>query len=70
MAPKAPPMITIAQAAEHLAVDPKTVRRWISLGRLPGYRVGGSRTVRIKAEDVDTLLVPIVGKRGYRRRGA
>jgi len=63
-------LITLQQAAEHLAVDPKTVRRWIAAGRIPGYYLRASHAVRLKMEDVEALLVPIVVKRGHSRRSA
>lgn len=43
--------VSIAQAAQLLAVSPKTVRRRISTGELPAYRSG--RIVRIAVADLD-----------------
>ena len=44
--------LTITQVAEHFAVDPRTVRRWISSGVLPARRVG-PRVIRIDLDDLD-----------------
>jgi len=43
---------TINEAAELLDVSRTTVWRWIREGRLPAYRAG-SRTIRIRAEDLE-----------------
>jgi excisionase family DNA binding protein len=57
--------ITIADAAERLSVSPRTIRRFISDGRLPGYRIGGprGRLLRVEQADVDALLrrIPTAG---------
>jgi excisionase family DNA binding protein len=47
-------LITIAEAAERLAVSTKTVRRLIARGVLPARRIG-SRLIRIDAADLDRL---------------
>lgn len=51
-------LMTIPAAAELLAVSPRTVRRLIAEGELPAYRIG-SRSLRVKASDVDELLRPV-----------
>jgi excisionase family DNA binding protein len=48
------PFLTIADAAERLGVSSKTVRRLISAGRIPAFRVG--RLVRIKPADLDAAF--------------
>ena len=53
-----PQMLTIAEAAEHLNVHPRTVRRRIADGTLTGYRVG-SHLIRLDPVEVDGLLRPI-----------
>lgn len=50
--------LTLAQTAELLSVDTVTIRRWISQGKLRGYRIGG-RMIRIKQEDLDQFVRPI-----------
>ena len=52
------PLISLEAAAERLDMHPRTVRRLISQGRLPGYRVG-DRAIRLRMSDVDKLLEPI-----------
>lgn len=52
------PDLTIADAAEQMGVDYKTIRRWISSGRLPARRVG-ARLIRIRQADLDALGTPI-----------
>jgi excisionase family DNA binding protein len=49
---------SVNDAAEVLGCNPKTIRRYISDGRLTGYRVG-PRLVRIDLNEVDSLLRPI-----------
>jgi excisionase family DNA binding protein len=50
--------LTIGDAAELLAVNPKTVRRRIADGTLTASRIG-PRLVRVRARDVEALLRPI-----------
>lgn len=52
-------LLTLAQAADILSLDEKTLRRYVSTGRLTGYRVG-PRAVRLDAAEVDALVQPIV----------
>ena len=57
---------TLQSTAERLAVDTRTVRRWIASGRLNAYRTG-PRLIRVNVEEVDALLTPISSLAG---RGA
>lgn len=50
-----PPFMSIQQAAAHLAVSPKTVRRWISDDRLTAHRVG-ARLIRIPTAELDRMM--------------
>lgn len=52
------PDLTIAQAAEHLGVCTRTVRRWIAAGDLPARRLG-SKMIRIRPSDLDKLGSPL-----------
>ena len=50
-----PQFLTVPEVAAQLRVDPVTVRRWISAGRLPAFRVGRGG-YRIKVADVEALI--------------
>jgi excisionase family DNA binding protein len=39
--------ISLTEAAEYLAISPRTMRRLISDGEIKGYRVGRGRLIRI-----------------------
>ena len=45
----------LVPASERLGVSERTLRRLIADGTLPGYRIG-SKTIRVKRSDVDSLL--------------
>lgn len=46
------------EAARLLDCSPRTVRRFIASGRLPGFRVG-PRLLRVRRSDLESLLQPI-----------
>lgn len=49
------PLLTPAEVARALRVDPKTVTRWAAAGKLPSLRtIGGHR--RFRESDVRALL--------------
>lgn len=52
------PLLSVDQAADALGCTSRTIRRYISDGRLTGYRVG-PRLIRIDAAELDRLLRPI-----------
>jgi excisionase family DNA binding protein len=54
-----PPWPSVQQAAAWLGVDPKTVRRYISQGRLKGGRIGGVKLIRVERESLLALVKPI-----------
>ena len=51
-------LITFDDASGRLALDPKTIRRYVAQGLLTGYRVG-PRALRLDAAEVDALAQPI-----------
>jgi excisionase family DNA binding protein len=51
-------MVTLAAAAELYGITEKTLRRRISDGLLPAYRVG-PRLIRVKPSDVEKLFTRI-----------
>lgn len=48
----------IDDAARMYGVGVRTIRRWISDGRLRGYRFGG-KSIRVSIEDLEALYEPI-----------
>ena len=50
-------LLTIAETAKLLKVTPTTVRRYISAGQLPAFKVG--RGVRIRKEAIENFLTPV-----------
>lgn len=52
-------LVTLTVAAEHLGVNPMTLRRRIADGTLPGYRIAGSRSVRVDMADVEAMVTVI-----------
>jgi excisionase family DNA binding protein len=50
--------VTVAEAADRLAVSEKSIRRWVSSGRLRAYRTG-PRLLRIDPADLDALSLPV-----------
>jgi excisionase family DNA binding protein len=51
-------LITLDDAAALLGVHPRTVRRYIKRGLIPGYQIG-PRLVKLDAADLDKLIRPI-----------
>ncbi|NYI42419.1 excisionase family DNA binding protein [Demequina lutea] len=46
-------------AADYMDMSVKSIERRISDGALPAFRVGNTRTVRIKICDLDAMMVPV-----------
>jgi excisionase family DNA binding protein len=65
--PHSPRWLSPTQAADRLGVDRRTIRRYIAGGQLRGYRVRGSRLIRIDRHELDALLQPI--RTGERHAG-
>lgn len=53
-----PDLVSIERAAEFLGVTTRAVRKWISSGELPAFRLG-KRTIRIDYEDLRNFCKPI-----------
>lgn len=51
-------LLTLAQAADALSLDEKTLRRYIAQGLLTGYRIG-PRALRLDADEIEALARPI-----------
>lgn len=50
---------SLAQAAERTGLSTRTLRRRISAGLLPAF-TSGRRTIRLKVEDVDLMMRPVL----------
>lgn len=57
-----PVYLSVRQAADLLSVSTRTIRRYIEQQLLPAYRIADQPTIRIKREDVEALLKPIVSE--------
>lgn len=67
----APRWASFPEACAYAHLPPNTLRRYISEGRLPAYRIG-PRLLQVNLDDVDRLrrLVPTVEPAPRRRRDA
>lgn len=61
--PPARNLVTLADAAAAVGVNPKTIRRRIADGSLTAYRMG-PRLIRVDQAELDSLLRPIPSARG------
>lgn len=57
-APKLGRPASIPDAADRYGVHSTTVRRWISDGRITGYRFG-PRMIRVDLDEIDALFRPL-----------
>jgi excisionase family DNA binding protein len=48
-------LMSLAEAADALAVSTKTVRRYIAAGHLDAVRLG-RRTIRVRVESIDRMI--------------
>ena len=53
-----PTWASLDEAAEHLGVTTKTIRRYIARGILPAHRFG-PRLIRVRLSDLDALVTPL-----------
>lgn len=51
-------MASIKVAAEHYQVHHSTIRRYITDGRITGYRFG-PRSLRVDMDELDSMLHPV-----------
>ena len=58
-------LTSVADAAAYVNVSTRSIRRWISLGLIPGYRVG-PRLIKVDLADLDRLAhrIPAAGGGG------
>jgi excisionase family DNA binding protein len=47
---------TVQQAAEYISVEPITIRKLISEGKLPGYNGASWRILRVDLNELDKLM--------------
>lgn len=59
----APTWGTIAEAAEWIGVNPRTIRRMISRGELEARRIG-PRLIRVRMDKLDSLGQPLAWNGG------
>ena len=52
--PDAPELLTVAEVARWLRVDPRTIYRWVRVAQIPHVRL--ERGVRFKRTDVDAWM--------------
>jgi excisionase family DNA binding protein len=56
--PKKKQLVSLAVAAEASSLSDKTLRRYISQGRIHGYRAG-PKLIRVDLDEINALLQPI-----------
>lgn len=58
-------LLTIEEAAAYTSLSTRTIRRRIADGALPAFRVG-PRSIRVRPEHLEQLLLPIPNARSWR----
>jgi len=51
-----PTWLTSAEAAAYLRIAPRTLRRWVQLGRVKRYKPEGIQAPLFKREDLDAVM--------------
>ncbi len=55
-------LLTVAEVAERLNASIFTVREWLKAGRLPGFRMGGTKLGwRVREADLDRFIEQMAG---------
>lgn len=52
--------VSLQEAAEHLGVTDRNIRKMMADGRLTGYRIGKSR-IRLDVNEIDAAMKPVGG---------
>ncbi len=52
--------LTPEEAAEALSIHVQTLRAYVRSGKLPALRLAGERAIRIRRQDLETVLEPLV----------
>jgi excisionase family DNA binding protein len=51
-------LASAVEAAEHIGVNHRTIRRWITTGVITGYRVG-PKLIKVDLDELDRLVRPV-----------
>lgn len=64
ISPAALGLWTLEEAAAHHGCDPRTVRRWVTLGHLPALVVGEGQRVQylVRRKDAERFAPPTAGR--------
>ena len=49
-------LLTVEEVAQRVKVTPETVRRWLRMKRLPGFRLSDKAGWRVQASDLGQFL--------------
>lgn len=52
--------LTPEEAAEALSIHVQTLRAYVRSGKLPALRLAGERAIRIRRQDLETVLEPVI----------
>jgi excisionase family DNA binding protein len=56
------PYFTPEEAAAYLGVHIQTLRGYIRTAKLPALRIAGERAIRLRREDLESLLEPLLAQ--------
>lgn len=63
-------LATVQEAADYLAVTPRTIRNYVSQGYFPGYRIARTRGIRVDLSEVDRAMRMIPAAKAHAGYGA